>query len=129
MRGWAVRLTLATVTSGAPSSSARLGIDYAVNRRHPLADCELEVFVRCEDDGRFIEEMRADEPEVAAKVRVEERGTRPAAYRRQLGVRGRERALYERQALLVALAQGVGLRRLRADREISREHLPRRRPG
>lgn len=38
----------------------------------PLGDA-LEMFVRREDAERFIEEVRGDEPEVAAKLRIEER--------------------------------------------------------
>ncbi len=34
---------------------------------------ELEVFIRREDAERFIEEVRGDDPEVAAKLRIEER--------------------------------------------------------
>ena len=34
---------------------------------------ELEVFVRREDAERFIEEVRGDEPDLAAKLRIEER--------------------------------------------------------
>ena len=34
---------------------------------------ELEVFIRREDAERFIEEVRGDEPEIAAKLRIEER--------------------------------------------------------
>ena len=34
---------------------------------------ELEVFVRREDAERFIEEVRGDEPEIGAKLRIEER--------------------------------------------------------
>ena len=33
----------------------------------------LEVFVRREDAERFIEEVRGDDPEIAAKLRIEER--------------------------------------------------------
>jgi hypothetical protein len=33
----------------------------------------LEVFVRGEDAERFIEEVRGNDPEVAAKLRIEER--------------------------------------------------------
>ena len=33
----------------------------------------LEVFVRREDAERFVEEVRADDPELAAKLRTEER--------------------------------------------------------
>jgi len=38
----------------------------------PLGD-SLEVFVRREDAERFIDEVRGDEPELAAKLRIEER--------------------------------------------------------
>ena len=38
----------------------------------PLGD-SLEVFIRREDAERFIEEVRGDEPELAAKLRIEER--------------------------------------------------------
>jgi hypothetical protein len=38
----------------------------------PLGD-SLEVFIRREDAERFIEEVRGDDPEVAAKLRIEER--------------------------------------------------------
>jgi hypothetical protein len=31
------------------------------------------VFIRREDAGRFIEEVRGDDPEVAAKLSIEER--------------------------------------------------------
>jgi hypothetical protein len=30
------------------------------------------VFIRCEDTERFIAEVRGDDPEVAAKLRIEE---------------------------------------------------------
>jgi hypothetical protein len=32
------------------------------------------VFIRREDAGRFIDEVRSDEPELAVHLRVEERG-------------------------------------------------------
>ena len=38
----------------------------------PLGD-SLEVSIRREDAERFIEEVRGDEPEIAAKLRIEER--------------------------------------------------------
>ena len=38
-----------------------------------LAGEDLTVFVRREDAERFIEEVRGEDPEVAAKLRVEER--------------------------------------------------------
>jgi len=34
---------------------------------------DLEVFIRREDAERFIEEVRGDEPEIAAELRIEER--------------------------------------------------------
>ncbi len=37
----------------------------------PLGD-SLEVFIRREDAERFIAEVRGDDPEVAAKLRIEE---------------------------------------------------------
>lgn len=39
---------------------------------HPYGDA-LEVFIRREDIGRFVEEVRRDHPEVAATLRIEER--------------------------------------------------------
>ena len=38
----------------------------------PLGDA-LEVYVRCEDAERFVEEIRHDEPELAESLRIEER--------------------------------------------------------
>jgi hypothetical protein len=38
----------------------------------PLGD-DLDVFVRREDAERLIEEVRGDDPEVAAKLRIEQR--------------------------------------------------------
>ena len=50
-------------------------------RRRPLArlplGVELEVFVRCEDAKRFVEEVRGDAPVLASRVRIEERCSRP----------------------------------------------------
>ena len=40
--------------------------------RVPLG-VELETFIQLEDAERFIEEVRGDEPEIAAKLRIEER--------------------------------------------------------
>ena len=34
---------------------------------------KLDVFIRREDAERFTEEVRGDEPELAAKLRIEER--------------------------------------------------------
>ena len=39
----------------------------------------LEVFVRREDAERFIQEVRRDAPEVAAKLRIEARKLEPAS--------------------------------------------------
>ena len=47
-------------------------IDDALPPHFPLGD-SLEVFIRREDAERFIEEVRGDDPEVAAKLRIEER--------------------------------------------------------
>lgn len=47
-------------------------VDDALSPGFPLGD-SLEVFVRQEDAERFIEEVRGDDPEVAAKLRIEER--------------------------------------------------------
>ena len=52
-------------------------VDDALSPDFPLGDA-LEVFIRREDAERFIEEVRGDDPEVAAKLRIEERGSRPA---------------------------------------------------
>ena len=38
-----------------------------------LLGVDLEVFIRRDDAERFIEEVRGDEPEVATKLRIEER--------------------------------------------------------
>jgi hypothetical protein len=38
----------------------------------PLGDA-VDTFIRREDAERFIEEVRADEPEVASYMRIEER--------------------------------------------------------
>jgi hypothetical protein len=47
-------------------------IDDALAPDFPLDD-SVEVFVRREKAERFIEEVRGDEPEMAAKLRIEER--------------------------------------------------------
>jgi hypothetical protein len=47
-------------------------VDDTLSPGFPLGD-SLEVFVRREDAERFIEEARSDGPEVAAKLRIEER--------------------------------------------------------
>ena len=49
-----------------------LVVDDALSPDFPLG-VELEVFIRREDAERFIEEVRGDDPEVAAKLRIEER--------------------------------------------------------
>jgi len=47
-------------------------VDDAPSPDFPLGDA-LEAFIRREDAKRFIEEVRGDEPEIAAKLRIEER--------------------------------------------------------
>ena len=47
-------------------------IDDRSHRDHPLGDA-VETFIRREDAERFIEEVRGDDPVVAAKLRIEER--------------------------------------------------------
>ena len=47
-------------------------VDDALSPDFPLGD-SLEVFVRREDAERFIEEVRGDDPDVAKKLRIEER--------------------------------------------------------
>jgi hypothetical protein len=47
-------------------------IDDVLSPDFPLGD-SLEVFIRREDAERFIEEVRGDDPELAAKLRIEER--------------------------------------------------------
>ena len=47
-------------------------VDDALSPYFPLG-VELEVFVRREDAERFIEEVRGDDSDVAAKLRTEER--------------------------------------------------------
>ena len=47
-------------------------VDDALSPEFPLG-VDLEVFIRREDAERFIEEVRGDDPEVAEKLRIEER--------------------------------------------------------
>ena len=47
-------------------------VDDALSPDFPLG-LELEVFIRREDAERFIEGVRSDEPEMAAKPRIEKR--------------------------------------------------------
>jgi hypothetical protein len=47
-------------------------VDDALSPDFPLGD-SLEVFIRREDAEGFVEEVRGDEPELAAKLRIEER--------------------------------------------------------
>jgi hypothetical protein len=47
-------------------------VDEVLSPDFPLGD-SLEVFIRSEDAERFVEEIRGDDPEVAAKLRIEER--------------------------------------------------------
>ena len=47
-------------------------VDDALSPDFPLGDA-VETFIRREDAARFIEEVRGDEPELAARLRIEER--------------------------------------------------------
>ena len=47
-------------------------VDDALSPDFPLGD-SLEVFIRREDAERFIEEVRGDDPEIASRLRIEER--------------------------------------------------------
>ena len=47
-------------------------VDDALSPDSPLG-VELEVFIRREDAERFIAEVRGDDPDVAASLRVDER--------------------------------------------------------
>ena len=47
-------------------------VDDALSPDFPLG-VELEVFIRRGDAERFIEEVRGDDPDMAAKLRIEER--------------------------------------------------------
>jgi hypothetical protein len=47
-------------------------IDVRTSPDSPLGGA-VETFIRREDAERFIEEVRGDEPELAAKLRIEER--------------------------------------------------------
>ena len=47
-------------------------VDDALSLDFPLGDA-VETFIRREDAERFIEEVRGDDPELAAKLRIEER--------------------------------------------------------
>jgi hypothetical protein len=47
-------------------------VDDALSPDFPLGD-SLDVVIRREDAERFVEEVRGDDPEVAAKLRIDER--------------------------------------------------------
>ena len=47
-------------------------VDDALSPDFPLGDA-VETFIRREDAERFIEEVRGDEPDLADKLRIEER--------------------------------------------------------
>ena len=49
-------------------------VDDALSPDFPLG-VELEVFIRREDAERFVEEVRGDDPELAAKLRHRGAGT------------------------------------------------------
>jgi len=61
---------VARATSSAVLACA--GVDDALSPGFPLGDA-LEVFIRREDAERFVEEVRGDDPELAAYLRIEER--------------------------------------------------------
>lgn len=48
-------------------------LDEGSSAEPPLGDA-VETFIRREDAKRFIDEVRRDEPELAAYLRIEERG-------------------------------------------------------
>ena len=50
-------------------------VDDALSPTFPLGDAP-EVYVRCEDAERFVEEIRDDEPELAESLRIEKRELR-----------------------------------------------------
>ena len=47
-------------------------VDDSLSSTSPLGDA-VETFIRREDDERFVEEVRGDEPELASHLRIEER--------------------------------------------------------
>jgi hypothetical protein len=47
-------------------------VDHFVLAEHVRVE-ELEVFIRREDAERFIDEVPGDDPQIAAKLRIEER--------------------------------------------------------
>ena len=47
-------------------------VDDALSPNFPLG-VELQVFIQREDAERFVDEVRGDDPEVAAELRIEER--------------------------------------------------------
>ena len=47
-------------------------VDDALSPDFPFG-VDLELFIRREDAERFLEEVRSDDPELAAKLRIEER--------------------------------------------------------
>ena len=47
-------------------------VEDALSPDFPLGDA-LELFIRRENAERFVEEVRGDDPEVATKLRIEER--------------------------------------------------------
>ena len=73
---------LSRVAAGGPAPTIHAVIVYAIvddalSPDFPLGD-SLEVFVRREDAERFVTEVRGDDPEVAEKLRIEEREPRRA---------------------------------------------------
>jgi hypothetical protein len=69
-------------------------VDDSLSPMSPLGD-SLDVYVRCEETERFIEDIRGDEPELAKSLRIEEREPRWArgtSEIRQRGLRRSQRA-------------------------------------
>ena len=69
--GWGEPLQFAPIEGVDP-----LGQDEIAGAIEEIANelsARLEVFIRRDDADRFIEQVRGDDPEVAAKLRIEER--------------------------------------------------------
>ncbi len=68
----ALRIACAWTVLESPVLIAYVIIDDSSSPTHVLGEA-VDVFVRREDAERFIDEVRGDDPEVAAKLRIEER--------------------------------------------------------
>ena len=60
---------------GLSASALYAVVDDALSPDFPLGDA-IETFIRRENAERFIEEVRGDDPEAAAKLRIEDLGGR-----------------------------------------------------